>query len=145
MQILAPADVRASDKQNTDKAVLELKRLSRDNGIAVIGISSFNRDNYTAAASMAAFKESGAIEYGSDVLIALQPAGMKEASSDRDKAKNKEKLDDCKASATRSIEAVILKNRNGKTGGKVPFSYNAMFNYFAEADQPADLDEDGAL
>lgn len=145
LQILAPADVRASDKQNTDKAVLELKRLSRDNGIAVIGISSFNRDNYTAAASMAAFKESGAIEYGSDVLIALQPAGMKEASSDRDKAKNKEKLDDCKASATRSIEAVILKNRNGKTGGKVQLSYNAMFNYFAEAEQPADLDEDGAL
>lgn len=133
LQILAPADVRASDKQNTDKAILELKRLSRDYDIAVVGISSFNRDNYTAAATMAAFKESGAIEYGSDVLIALQPAGMEEAGNDKQKAANKKKLDDCKASEVRQVEAVILKNRNGKTGGTVAFKYNAMFNSFAEA------------
>ena len=135
LQILAPYEVRASDKQNTDKAVLELKRLSRDYKTPVIGISSFNRDNYTAAASMSAFKESGAIEYGSDVLIALQPAGMKEASSDKDKAENKKKLDSCKASETREIEAVILKNRNGRTGGKIQLSYSAMFNYFEEGDR----------
>lgn len=134
LQILAPADVRASDKQNTDKAILELKRLSRDYGIAVIGISSFNRDNYTAAASMAAFKESGAIEYGSDVLLALQPVGMEEASTATKQAANKKKLDDCKASSKRAIEAVILKNRNGKTGGKVGFNYSAMFNCFEEDD-----------
>lgn len=132
LQILAPYEVRASDKQNTDKAILELKRLSRDYKTPVIGISSFNRDNYTAAASMTAFKESGAIEYGSDVLIALQPAGMKEASSDKDKAANKQKLDTCKASESRQIEAVILKNRNGKTGGKINLVYSAMFNYFEE-------------
>lgn len=134
LQILAPYEVRASDKQNTDKAVLELKRLSRDYQTPVIGISSFNRDNYTSAVSMAAFKESGAIEYGSDVLIALQPAGMKEAISDKDKAANKKTLDDCKASARREVEAVILKNRNGKTGGKVTLKYSAMFNYFEEDD-----------
>lgn len=132
LQILAPADVRASDKQNTDKAIIELKRLSRDYDIAVVGISSFNRDNYTAAATMAAFKESGAIEYGSDVLLALQPAGMEEASNDKQKAANKKKLDDCKASDVRQVEAVILKNRNGKTGGSVTFNYYAMFNSFEE-------------
>ena len=38
LQILAPSDVRATDKQNTDKAVLELKRISRDYNIPVIGI-----------------------------------------------------------------------------------------------------------
>lgn len=61
LQIIAPADMRATDKQNTDKAVLELKRLSRDYGIPVIGISSFNRDNYTAPVNLASFKESGRI------------------------------------------------------------------------------------
>ena len=35
LQILAPYDIRATDKQNTDKAVLELKRLSRDYKIPV--------------------------------------------------------------------------------------------------------------
>ena len=135
LQILAPYDVRASDKQNTDKAVLELKRLSRDYKTPVIGISSFNRDSYTAAASMTAFKESGAIEYGSDVLIALQPAGMEEAKT----AENKETLDKCKASNARELEAVILKNRNGKTGGKISFTYSAMFNHFAENGAPSDF------
>lgn len=47
LQILAPADIRATDKQNTDKAVMELKRISRDYKIPVIGISSFNRANYS--------------------------------------------------------------------------------------------------
>lgn len=61
LQIIAPADLRATDKQNTDKAVLELKRLSRDYSIPIIGISSFNRDNYTAPVNMASFKESGRI------------------------------------------------------------------------------------
>lgn len=59
LQILAPADIRATDKQNTDKAVLELKRLSRDFKIPVIGISSFNRENYTAPVNLSSFKESG--------------------------------------------------------------------------------------
>ena len=41
LQILAPTDIRATDKQNTDKAVLELKRISRDYSVPIIGISSF--------------------------------------------------------------------------------------------------------
>jgi replicative DNA helicase len=43
LQILSPTNDRASDKQNTDKAVMELKRISRDFKIPVIAISSFNR------------------------------------------------------------------------------------------------------
>ena len=132
LQILAPYELRASDKQNTDKSVLELKRLSRDYKTPVIGISSFNRDNYNTAVSMTAFKESGAIEYGSDVLIALQPAGMKPGTNDKEKASNKEILDTCKSSTKRDLEAVILKNRNGATNRKINFKYYAMYNYFEE-------------
>lgn len=132
LQILAPYDTRSSDKQNTDKAVLELKRISRDYKTPVIAISSFNRDNYTAAATMTAFKESGAIEYSSDILIALQPQGMKEASNENEKTENRKAVTNCKAKEIRPIEAVILKNRNGATGGKVQFNYYALFNYFEE-------------
>lgn len=123
VQILAPADIRATDKQNTDKAVLELKRMSRDFKIPVIGISSFNRANYKEAVTMEAFKESGSLEYGSDVLIGLQLAGAGRKNFDANEAKQKN---------PRDIQLVILKNRNGATGKKVCYEYYPLFNYFKE-------------
>ena len=127
LQILAPYNERATDKQNTDKAVMELKRISRDFKTPVIGISSFNRDNYNNAVSMQAFKESGAIEYSSDILIGLQLKGAGGKDFDPTEAKKKD---------PREIELVILKNRNGQTGAKVPFEFYPMFNYFVENDNP---------
>lgn len=123
IQLLAPVEIRASDKQNTDIAVLELKRISRDYKIPLIGISSFNRQNYKEAVTMEAFKESGAIEYTSDVLIGLQleGAGGKDFNATEEKQKN-----------PRQIELVLLKNRNGATGAKIAFNYYPMFNYFEE-------------
>ena len=123
LQLLAPANERASDKQNTDKAVLELKRISRDHKLPVIAISSFNRMNYSSPAAMEAFKESGAIEYSSDVLLGMQLEGVGNKDFDVEKAKSEN---------PRKVELVILKNRNGKTGGKVFFDYYAMFNYYAQ-------------
>ena len=123
LQILAPYSERATDKQNTDKAVMELKRISRDYKTPVIGISSFNRANYSVSVTMEAFKESGAIEYSSDVLIGLQLKGMGEKDFDANEAKKK---------SPREIELVILKNRNGSTGDKLGFKYYPLFNYFEE-------------
>lgn len=123
VQILAPADIRATDKQNTDKAVLELKRLSRDFKLPVIGISSFNRANYSVAVSMEAFKESGSLEYGSDVLMGLQLKGAGSKNFDANEAKQKN---------PREVELVVLKNRNGATGKKLSFEYYPLFNYFKE-------------
>lgn len=119
IQLLAPYNDRATDKQNMDKAVLELKRISRDYKTPVIGISSFNRSSYQAGAVMEAFKESGAIEYSSDVLIGLQ--FKKESDSTKEKRKD-----------PREVELVILKNRNGRTGDTIPYRYYPMFNYFEE-------------
>lgn len=127
LQILAPYNERATDKQNTDKAVLELKRISRDYKLSVIGISSFNRDNYNTKVSMQSFKESGAIEYSSDVLIGLQLQGAGESNFDVDAEKSRN---------PRHIEARILKNRNGKTGTRCSFDYYPQFNYFIEASKP---------
>ena len=123
VQILAPADVRATDKQNTDKSVLELKRTSRDYKIPVIGISSFNRANYKTPVTMEAFKESGALEYSSDVLMGLQLEGVGSENFDVNEAKSKD---------PREVELVILKNRNGATGEKLSFEYYPRFNYFKE-------------
>lgn len=123
LQILAPYNERATDKQNTDKAVMELKRISRDYKTPVIGISSFNRANYREAVTMEAFKESGAIEYSSDILIGLQLKGAGDKDFDATEAKRKN---------PREIELVILKNRNGRTGDRLSFNFYPLFNYFEE-------------
>ena len=122
LQILAPYDMRASDKQNTDKAVLELKRLSRDYKTPVIGISSLNRQGYKGEVSLEDFKESGAIEYGSDVLIGLHFSGAGKKDFDSTEAKR---------ANPRKIELVILKNRNGSKG-EAPIDFYPMFNYFTD-------------
>ena len=124
LQLLAPDDPRATDKQNIDKSVLELKRISRDFRTPVVAISSFNRTNYQNPALMESFKESGAIEYSADVLIGLQLKGAGRQDFDVDEAKRKE---------PRQVEAVILKNRNGRTGERISFSFYAAYNCFEES------------
>ena len=123
LQLLAPANPRMTDKQAVDHAVLELKRISRDFRTPVIVISSFNRESYKNRVTMAAFKESGGIEFCSDVLIGLQLEGVEDKDFDVDAAKQQN---------PRKVEVVILKNRNGPTGRKVLFSFYAKYNYFAE-------------
>lgn len=123
LQILAPADPHSSDKQNTDKAVLELKRLSRDYNTPVIAVSALNRSNYSGAITMAAFKESGAIEYGADVLLGLQYQNYKAVGEELEEESRKD---------PREVELTILKQRNGRRGEKVQFEFYPMFNYFRE-------------
>jgi replicative DNA helicase len=89
----------------------------------VIGISSLNRGGYNDAVSMASFKESGSIEYSCDVLMGLQLKGITEKDFDVDKAKQKN---------PRELILKILKNRNGRTGHEVEFTYYPQYNYFDE-------------
>ena len=94
LQVIQPYDNKSlSDKQNTDKTVLELKRISREFDITVLVISSFNRENYYQSVSLTSFKESGSIEYSSDVLIGLQYAidlnTIKETDKKKEELKNR--------------------------------------------------------
>ena len=138
-QILSPANEKYTDKQNTDKNVLELKRISRDYQIPVFAISSFNRENYTEPVNMASFKESGAVEYSSDCLIGLQYAEWdyqeKEKEGDH-KRRVRERLDAIAVLAKQGmpidVECKILKNRNGAKD-RINFKFHPMFNLFEEA------------
>ena len=139
VQILAPIDIRATDKQNTDKAVLELKRLSRDFSLPVICISSLNRERYTEPISMRSFKESGAIEYGSDILLGLQYNGMDYIEGEKDAERLKRireinKINSVKAKTDSGIDIQlkVLKNRHGKKDQTVNFTYYPVFNFFSE-------------
>ena len=123
LQILAPYEIRATDKQNTDKAVLELKRISRDYKIPVIAISSFNRTNYKNGAAMEAFKESGAIEYTSDLLIGLQFKGVSDEKFNEEKERE---------NPIREISLKILKNRNGIGRATINYIFHANYNFYEE-------------
>lgn len=125
LQLIAPSDMRATDKQNTDRAVLELKKMTRDHNTAVFAISSLNRDSYDAPTTMSSFKESGAIEYSSDVLIALD---LKEMIIDKKSCDvNYEKK-----KTPREVTLTVLKNRSGKTGDRVDYSFHPAYNLFDE-------------
>ena len=142
LQIIAPFDMRATDKQNTDKAVVELKRASRDYDVPIFAISSFNRENYTSPVNIASFKESGAIEYTSDVLMALQFKGMdylkKEDGKYEDEKsrtariiqlRNEQEKNAEIPGKAQELQLKILKNRNGRKGG-VELEFHPMFNCF---------------
>lgn len=131
LQIIAPFSAQYStDKQNVDKTVLELKRLSRDQEIPIVVISSLNRQNYKGPINMSAFKESGSIEYSADVLLGLQMEGTGEKDFDIDAAKQE---------PIRDVELKVLKNRNGPVGSALYFAYRPQFNLFTERKQSAKL------
>ena len=130
-QILAEYKEKLTDKQNVDKNIVELKRMARDLNTPVFVISSLNRENYVVRISLAAFKESGAIEYTSDCIIGLQPEGLLPGQKDEIKAQNGQIIEACKNGNPRKLEAVILKNRQGSCGG-VLFEYNTLYNLYTD-------------
>ena len=132
LQILKPYNEFWTEKRNTDKAVTELRKLSRDYKMPVFCISSLNRDSYKGDIDLNAFKESGAIEYGSDVLLGLQPPDLEDGTTPKEAKANKKAIEEEKRKVNRELEIKILKNRSGSTGQRIRFNYNAKFNYFTD-------------
>ena len=138
LQLLAPQSDRDTDKQAIDKNVMSLRQLARELKTPVVVISSLNRGSYNGGVELDSFKESGAIEYSSDVLIGLQPAGMqaeKDASADEKKAKKaaEQTIRHHKARSLREVELPILKNRNGGLPDEpVTLHFSAAYSWFYE-------------
>lgn len=140
LQILtAPDDKNRSDKQVVDINISDLKRLSRDLKLTIFGISSFNRESYSTNVGMSAFKESGAIEYSSDVLIGLQFADIDYSKqTDSGKQSIKDQIAEAKNKNPRPVQLVILKNRNGALGD-VEFEYFPAYNLYKEKVDPTKM------
>ena len=152
MQIIAPIDSKATDKQNMDEVVDRLKQISIDVDTPVIAISSYNRDNYYEPANVSAFKESGAIEYGADNILALQYQGIdyiyygtkinkngnKVAIYSTEAIKKRavyELIEDYKLKSNDGepipIELKLLKSRNSSKFN-MAFSFKAQYGFFKE-------------
>ena len=123
LQIIAPVDVHFTDKQNLDRIVCALKKLSRELELTIFAISSFNRENYNLEVSMAAFKESGGIDYSADVLMGLQARGAGSRTFNIDEEKRKD---------PRELELKILKNRSAAIPEPIPYRYYPAFSCFEE-------------
>lgn len=129
LQILAPdSEGYHTDKQIVDRNLAELKQCSDRYSIPILLISAFNRDSYDKRASLQSFKDSGNIEYSSDVLLALQYKGVGEKDFNIDEAKTR---------SPRQIELVVLKQRYGASGQTIPLSFQPEYSYFTmESNEP---------
>lgn len=122
LQVIQGADTRLTEKQIIDQSMLRLKKLSQDNNLIVIVISSLNRNSYGEDLKMSSMNGSSAIEYFSDFAFGLQiPKGIRE-----------EEAEALLESPQRPAEIKILKDRFG--GGKVrtTLTFLASFNTFAD-------------
>ncbi|HDR3653144.1 TPA: toprim domain-containing protein [Bacillus anthracis] len=125
LQILQPVNDRMTEKQTVDKNITELKRITRDFDIPLIAVSSFNRGNYNSEASFSSFKESGSIEYSSDVVLALELEKVKDIQDSTE-------LNKAKSEKIRKITLKLLKNRFGKAFEEIQYDYITDMNKFKE-------------
>ena len=109
-----------SDKQVIDMITKRLKELSKILNLSVVAISSLNRANYSGCITMESFKESGSIEYTSDILIGLEYTNNNANDRDMEARKN-----------PRRITLTILKNRYGALG-KVNMDFYTTYHTFVE-------------
>ena len=116
LQMLATTNPRLTDKQAIDASIRKLKQLSRDLNALVIAISSYNRDAYEGIPSLKALKESGAIEYTADLVLALD---TKQDGSEQSNAE------------TRDITLHCLKHRDGRRF-TLDYTYTPAVNRFEE-------------
>lgn len=109
-----------NDKQMIDTITKRLKELSKLLNLSIVIISSLNRANYGNNISMESFKESGSIEYTSDILMGLEYTNNNTTDRDMEVRKNPGR-----------ITLSILKNRYGALG-KVNFDFYTMYHTFIE-------------
>lgn len=124
LQLLARNDRHITSKQNMDKVLLELKRISRDYGLPVLTINCFESQSPDSPVKIEDW-ESWASDYSSDVVIGLKPKGAGEFFV-TDHAPNEQ---------PREIELKILKNRHGAADSVMSYNYYPMYNCFMEVPQ----------
>lgn len=131
LQIIAPSvfNNRVLDNRNSiDHIVHTLKTMQSKYNLTVIAISSINRTAYNLPISFESFKESGGIEFTSDVVWGMN------LSSDST-SKKTEDLGESKLARPRQITLVYLKNRYGLQNKTLEFEYcpgNDCFNVIRE-------------
>ena len=125
LQIMACDDPqKRTDKERADHNISKLKRLANEYNTTVFVVASINRESYNKAISLSSFKESGGIEYGSDVVLGLEFRGMNAQSNVKEEMEK----------SVRSIQCTILKNRFGAVGNDCYFNFYPKYNRYKETE-----------
>ncbi len=132
LQLVRNPNARLSTKEAVDDNVRAFKKLSAENELAVIVISSLNRQNYLSVIDFEAFKESGGIEYTADVIWGLQLLVMNAGifNTDKDLQTKRKFVHEAKNATPRKIELCGLKNRYGRSNTRYFFDYYAEYDLF---------------
>ena len=130
---IVPTEEQYRDPRNrVDAVVSDLRRLARDLDAAVVAVSSVGR-LYYANPTLAAFKESGGVEYGADLGAVMT-----------------RKADDPKGQSTfkgitgrqwKRVSLDIVKNRNGERS-RIDFDFFPQVSTFVEKGKTSLPDED---
>lgn len=136
-----------SDKQILDDVMKHLKRIANKHAVPILILSSFSRAAYSGEPTMAAFKESGLIEYTAENLWVFDVA---EEVDDIENPpmfpkKKEERRKELKAAfdlktaegGSGLLALKVLKNRNGKSGGSLRLFYNKVRHTFYDNDPEA--------
>ena len=138
LQLMRASDGRITDRRlAVDDIVRGLRQLARDMKAPVLVISSLKREAYSEGVTMDSWKESGGVEYSCDVLMGLQPRGLREvvdAARDARQKRDAEKaMRRHKAGEERECELVILKNRSGRTPDEgIPLTFSPVASLYTE-------------
>ncbi len=131
LQIVPVSNPRdfGTTKDKIDWICSELRRLARDLKSPIIAISSENRDAYrrNKKPTLAAFKETGGIEYSADVACALWTDA--EATQDF-----RNRGTDTAPDHRRAVNLLILKNRNGELA-EIKMVFHPEIATFTEKDR----------
>jgi replicative DNA helicase len=121
LQIIPTEEEYRDTRNRVDAVVSDLRRIGRDLGAAVMAVSSVGRMSYDTP-TLAAYKESGGIEYGADVGAVM--------SGDKDKTKGFDLVEGLRRDWVR-VNLAVVKNRNGERS-LIEFNFFPAVSRFVE-------------
>lgn len=129
LQLIDNQNQKQSERLSIDHSITTIRRAARNLGAHVLLISSLNRGAYSSPVSMSSFKESGGIEYGSDLLLGMHLSVLDNTD---EKDIPKEKVKEAMDASVREVTLNVLKNRSGsiKNSGCALF-FESRFGVFS--------------
>lgn len=123
LQRIKPIDTRVDDKKAVDLVVYGLKDMVKNQGVPVLAVSSFNRENYWQSVRFNSFKETGGLEYEANAIFGMEYTGTGKKGFDFERASGAEKA---------KIDLVLIKNKMGIKSKRIQYQFYQKFNYFSE-------------
>ena len=120
--------IQTTERQKIDEICKRLRRLSVRRQVPIFLISSLSRAGYKGRIQMSALKESGGIEFISDVVIGLEYTKGMAGEPDEGLKQGLDGL----YGKYREVTLRILKNRFGPIPEPVEFKYHVAYNCFDE-------------